>query len=135
MQIHINARDKVRVYLQVVNQIRCFIASGRLTPDTELPSIRVLAEKLIVNPNTIARAYRELENMGLVEKRRTSGTYITNSGALRARSERVKLLTERIDQLLAQSELLAVSFAEVMQLMTQRYSIMTSQPPGDCSSE
>ncbi|MFM7837073.1 MAG: GntR family transcriptional regulator, partial [Planctomycetaceae bacterium] len=89
VQIHINARDKVPIYLQVVNQIRYLVAAGRLSAGTELPPIRVLAEKLMVNPNTVARAYRELELAGIVEKRRTAGTWVTDQGSPLARRERL----------------------------------------------
>ncbi|MFN9714874.1 MAG: GntR family transcriptional regulator, partial [Planctomycetota bacterium] len=57
MQIHIQAQDGVPIYLQVMQQIKYLVASGRLEPGEELPSIRALAEQLLVNPNTIARAY------------------------------------------------------------------------------
>lgn len=135
VQIHINARDKVPIYLQVVNQIRYLVAAGRLLPGTELPPIRVLAEKLLVNPNTIARAYRELEVLGLVEKRRTAGTFVAQSGSSLARVDRLKILAERIDQLLAESEQLGVSLADVTQLLNQRYFVLTSQHSGDRSSD
>jgi DNA-binding transcriptional MocR family regulator len=64
------------IYLQIVNQVKYLVASGRLAPGEELPPIRVLAEQLLVNPNTVARAYRELERAGVVLKRRTAGTYV-----------------------------------------------------------
>src|SRR6266542_736816 len=76
MQIHISSDDGVPIYLQIVNQVKYLVASGRLAPGEELPPIRVLAEKLVVNPNTVARAYRELETAGVVTKRRTTGTYV-----------------------------------------------------------
>jgi len=135
VQIHINARDKVPIYLQVVNQVRYLVASGRLAAGTELPPIRTLAQKLMVNPNTIARAYRELELCGLVEKRRTAGTYVTDSHSPLARKERLKILTERIDQLLAESEQLGISQDTVLQLVKQRYSVMTSSQSKDSSSD
>jgi len=135
VQIHINVRDKVPIYLQVVNQIRYLVAAGRLSAGTELPPIRVLAEKLMVNPNTIARAYRELELAGIVEKRRTAGTWVTDQGSPLARRERLKILTERIDQLLAESQQMGISLDQVIQLLNQRYSVMTSHRPRDCSNE
>jgi GntR family transcriptional regulator len=67
MQIHISANDGVPIYLQIVNQVKYLVAAGRLSPGEELPPIRVLAERLVVNPNTVARAYRELESAGIVE--------------------------------------------------------------------
>ena len=120
MQIHINAQDGVPIYLQVVQQIKYLVAAGRLEPGEELPSIRVLAEKLLVNPNTIARAYRELESAGVVEKRRTAGTFVADNGSPLARKERLKLLAERVDQLLVESFQLGFEFAEVLKLMQQR---------------
>ncbi len=126
MQIHINTRDGVPIYLQVVNQIRYQVAAGRLSAGEELPPIRALAEKLVVNPNTIARAYRELELEGIVEKRRTAGTYITDQGSPLARKERLKILTERIDQLLAESGQMSVGIDEIISLLHQRHAVMTS---------
>ena len=120
MQIHITTHDKVPIYLQVVNQIKYQVAAGRLIAGEELPPIRVLAEKLIVNPNTIARAYRELELAGIVEKRRTAGTYITDQGSPLARRERLKILTERIDQLLAEALQMDVNLQDVIKLVHQR---------------
>lgn len=125
MQIHINTQDGVPIYLQVVNQIKYLVAAGRLSAGEELPAIRTLAEKLIVNPNTIARAYRELEHAGIIEKRRTAGTFVTDQGSPLARRERLKILTERIDQLLAESGQLDVSLDEIIKLLNQRHSVIT----------
>lgn len=135
MQIHINTRDGVPIYLQVVNQIKYLVAAGRLTAGEELPPIRTLAEKLVVNPNTIARAYRELELGGIVEKRRTAGTYVTDQGSPLARKERLKILTDRIDQLLAESEQMGISLEEVTRLVNQRHSVMTSTRSKDPSND
>ncbi|MFO0979042.1 MAG: GntR family transcriptional regulator [Planctomycetaceae bacterium] len=126
MQIHINTRDGVPIYLQVVNQIKYLVAAGRLSAGEELPPIRTLAEKLVVNPNTIARAYRELEQIGIVEKRRTAGTYITDQGSPLARKERLKILTDRIDHLLAEAGQMDVGLDELTRLLNQRHSVMTS---------
>lgn len=126
MQIHISTNDGVPIYLQVVNQIKFLIASGRLASGDELPPIRVLASQLLVNPNTIARAYRELEMAGIVEKRRTNGTYVSEQGSPLARRERVKILTERIDTLLAEASNLGVELDDVMKLVQQRYATIQS---------
>ncbi len=88
MQIHITPRDGVPIYLQIVNQVKYLVAAGRLSPGEELPPIRTLAEELTINPNTVARAYRELEAAGLVEKRRTAGTYVSDGGSPLARPAR-----------------------------------------------
>ncbi len=124
MQIHISTADGVAIYQQIVNQIKYLVASGRLAPGEELPAIRVLAERLVVNPNTVARAYRELEAAGIVEKRRTAGTYVSDQGSPLARKERIKILTERIDALLAEAQQLDIAFADVVKLVEQRQAAL-----------
>src|SRR5437588_6524391 len=119
MDIHISPHDGVPIYLQIVHQVKYLVASGRLAPGEELPAIRVLAERLTVNPNTVARAYRELEMAGLVEKRRTAGTYVSNVGSPLARRERLKILTERIDALLAEARQLGIRTDAVVELLRE----------------
>src|SRR5258706_16429461 len=99
MQIRLSETDGVPIYLQIVNQVKSAVASGRLAAGEELPPIRGLAERLVINPNPVARAYRELEVAGVVEKRRTNGTYVSEAGSHMARRERLRVLTERIDAL------------------------------------
>ena len=126
MQIHITTSDGAPIYQQVVNQIKFLIASGRLNSGDELPPIRVLASQLLINPNTVARAYRELETAGIVEKRRTAGTYVSEQGSPLARRERVKILAERIDTLLAEASHMGVSIDDVMKLVLQRHNAIQS---------
>ena len=70
MRIHLTPNDGVPIYLQIIHQVKYLVASGRLSAGDELPPIRTLAEQLLVNPNTVARAYRELEAAGVVVTRR-----------------------------------------------------------------
>ena len=128
VQIHISANDGIPIYLQIVNQVKYLVASGRLAPGDELPPIRVLAEKLLVNPNTVARAYRELEIAGVVTKRRTAGTYVSDAGSPLARRERLKILTERADALLTEARQMDIGTDEVIQLLRQRDEAMQPRP-------
>ena len=124
MQIHISSSDGVAIYAQIVNQVKYLVASGRLTPGAELPPIRVLAERLLINPSTVARAYRELESAGIVEKRRTAGTYVSDQGSPLARRERMKILAERIDALLAEARQMNIALEDVIKLIEQRNAAM-----------
>ena len=81
LDLHIASGDGTPIYLQIANQVRYLVASGRLAPGEELPPIRVLAQQLLINPNTVARAYRELEVEGVVNKRRTAGTFVSQKGS------------------------------------------------------
>jgi GntR family transcriptional regulator len=120
VQLHISSADGVPIYLQIVNQVKYLVASGRLAPGEELPPIRVLAERLLINPNTVARAYRELESAGVVVKRSTAGTYVSEAGSPLARRERIDILTGRIDALLAEARQMGVGLDELLELLRQR---------------
>src|SRR5437763_6960250 len=124
MQLHISANDGVPIYLQIVQQVKYLVAAGRLAPGEELPPIRVLAEQLLINPNTVARAYRELELAGVVEKRRTAGTYVSAARSPLARRERTKILTERIDALLAEARQMNFDVDEIVELLHQREQLL-----------
>ena len=124
MRIHLSTNDGVPIYQQIVNQIKYLIASSQLTEGEELPAIRVLAEQLLINPNTVARAYRELETSGVVEKRRTNGTYVSGARPHLKRRERVRILTERIDALLAETHQMDIDIEEVIDLLLQRDKAM-----------
>lgn len=128
MDIHISPHDGVPIYLQIVTQVKYLVASGRLTPGEELPPIRVLAERLMVNPNTVAKAYRELEVAGVVEKRRTAGTYVSDAGSPLARRERLKILAERIDALLAEARQLGIRTDDVIDLLRRRDEVLQPDP-------
>jgi len=130
MQLHISAGDGVPIYLQIANQVKYQVAAGRLAAGDEIPPIRVLAHQLLVNPNTVARAYLELEREGIVQKRHGSGTYITDAGSPLARKERLKILSGRVDALLAEARHLEVDAQELIRLIKERsQSIQPKEAP------
>src|SRR5262245_40682701 len=127
VEVHISASNGVPVYLQIVNQVIYLVASGRLASGEELPPIRALAERLVLNPNTVARAYRELEAAAVVVNRSPPGTYVSAAAPRLARRERLKLLAGRIDALLVEARQMNVGLDEVIDLLRQRDQAM--QPP------
>ena len=120
MQISIFPANGVPIYQQIVNQIKYLIASDRLSSGEQLPPVRKLAEQLVINPNTVARAYRELESERILIARRGSGVYVLDDASPLTRRERYRILTERIDMLLAESSQMDVSLEEVIKLLRQR---------------
>jgi len=124
VQLNISSQDGVPIYIQIVNQVKHLAASGRLNPGDELPPIRVLAEQLVVNPNTVARAYLELERAGIVTKRHGSGTYLAETGAPLPQREKLKILAERADTLLTEARHLDVELNEVIKLVRERDAVM-----------
>ena len=117
MEIHLSEKDGVPFYLQIVRQVKYQVASGRLQAGEEIPAIRGLAERLTINPNTVARAYRELEKEGVVVKRRTAGTFIADRPSPLAKEEQLRILTERVDALLAEAGQMQVSQQELIALI------------------
>src|SRR3954469_8841854 len=121
MQLHISSTDGVPIYIQIVNQVKHLVASGRLTPGEELLPIRVLAERLLVNPNTVARAYLELERAGIVTKRHGSGTYVSEAPSPLSHREKLKVLSQRVDSMLVEAGHLAIELDEVIELVRERH--------------
>jgi len=120
MQLRVSANDGVPIYLQIVNQVKYQVAAQRLAPGEALPSVRKLAEQLVVNPNTVARAYRELEASGVLITRRGSGVYVSDGVSPLARSEQNRILTERIDVLLAEARQMNVELDTLLELIQKR---------------
>lgn len=124
MEIRISLSDGVPIYQQIVTQVRYLVAAGQLEPGTELPPIRSLAERIQVNPNTVARAYRELEREGIVEKRSTKGTFVAQAVTRLTARHRQSELRERIDQLLAEARQLGFSREQLLEQIESRLRIM-----------
>ena len=134
MDITINVTDGVPIYRQIVNQVKYLVASGLLLPGEELPPIRSLALQLKVTPNTIVKAYGELEIAGVVHKRQGSGTYVSEGRPKLARLERRRIIEQRIDTLLAEAHQLNFSADEVLRMVRERQAVMdpeTTVEPAD----
>lgn len=127
MQLHVSPEDGLPVYKQIFNQVKYLVASGVLSPGEELPPIRALAEQLVINPNTVARAYRELEHAGIVIKRGTVGTFVSAAPSPFARRERLRVLRERVDALLADASHMGVSVDELKDLIDEREALMRGE--------
>jgi GntR family transcriptional regulator len=127
MLFQINFKSGKPIYLQLVDQIKAAAASGALRAGEVLPSIRPLAEELRVNRNTIAKAYSELENLGIVETQPGRGCFLkSNNGALRKEVRR-KLLIAEIDQALVQAHHLQVPRKELLELIHERMDALENK--------
>lgn len=120
MQLRISDQDGVPIYVQVVRQIKYLISSGRLAAGAQLPPVRKLAEQLLINPNTVARAYRELEGDGLVTSRQGAGVFVADGVSPLARREQQRLLAERIDVLLTEARHMKVDVEALIEMIRRR---------------
>lgn len=117
MDLHISQQDGVPVYLQIIHQIKNLIANGRLKADREIPPIRRLAEQLLINPNTVARAYRELESEGWVYKRRGAGTFVAERSSPLSSQEQRRRINERIEGLLSEAYQMNLPLEELVRMI------------------
>jgi GntR family transcriptional regulator len=124
MLLQINFKSGKPVYLQVVDQIKAAAASGTIQSGESLPSIRPLAEELRVNRNTIAKAYTELENQGVIETIPGKGCFIRPNNSPLKKDVRRKLLIEELDQVIVQAHHLQVPAPEFLELVRERLSAM-----------
>jgi GntR family transcriptional regulator len=120
MQLHVSPQNGIPIYMQIVDQIKYLVASGRLKTGDELLPIRTLAEQLVINPNTVARAYRELEAAGLLSSRRGAGTYVTDRGSPLAKHEQVRILGERVDAMVVTAKQLGFGREATFQIVRER---------------
>ena len=124
MLLQINFKSGKPVYLQVVDQIKAAAASGTVQAGEALPSIRPLAEELRVNRNTIAKAYGELENQGVIETIPGKGCFLKSNNSPLKKEVRRKLLVEEIDQAIVQAHHLQVPKGEFMELADERFEAL-----------
>ena len=99
----LDLRSGVPVYRQIMDQVGGGIASGALTPGEQLPTVRQLAVDLSINPNTVIRAYRELEIRGMLDTEQGTGTFISGQKVRRDDAERQRSLNQLIGEFLARA--------------------------------
>ena len=102
-RFRLDLHSGVPVYRQLIDQVRGAIASGALSAGDQLPTVRQLAVDLAINPNTVLRAYRELELGGLLETQQGTGTFITDRKPQRSTVERERQLNQIVGELLARA--------------------------------
>ncbi len=102
---------------QLADQVRFAVAAGRLTVGQRLPSVRALAAEVRVNPNTISRAWRELEREGVVAARRGQGMFVAETGPAACRATRDRVIAERVGRAVAEARAAGLSEGDVLELV------------------
>ena len=124
MLLQISFKSGIPIYLQIVDQIKDAAASGALQPGEALPSIRPLAEELRVNRNTVAKAYSELESLGVIETLPGRGCFLKENHSVLRKEVRRKLLIEEIDRAVVQAHHLQVPRDEFLELIQERIAAL-----------
>lgn len=118
--IQITPGSSEPVYVQVAEQISETIAKGQLTSGDKLPAVRKLAAELVINPNTVARAYSQLEQAGLVTTKIGSGTYVADPKLRRADAADINVLAERMDTLISRGLNLGLQAQDIIKIFKAR---------------
>jgi len=127
MLASIDIHSTVAVYIQIENHIQFAIASGKLKAADQLPSVRELSERLGVNPNTVAKAYRDLEVMGLLYTRRGMGVFVNKGIENKCREDCRKRIITRMHEVVAESKAAGLSKKDVLDIVDK--SMATESSP------
>src|SRR5271169_1804483 len=119
VQFSIDLHSGVPVYRQLIDQVRGGIAAGTLTSGDQLPTVRQLAVDLAINPNTVLRAYRELELGGLLETQQGTGTFITQKRMKHDEAERERQLAQLVGEFLARAGAAGFTVGELLEQLRE----------------
>jgi len=120
MQFQLDVKSGVPFYRQVIDQVKSAIASGQVEAGDRLPTVRQMAVDLSINPNTVSRAYTELELTGLVETQMGSGTFIGYQEVKQDEVERQRMLDQICQELLSRASTYGFSLDDIMGNLAQR---------------
>jgi len=117
MFFHIDPHNGLAIYEQIARQIKFAVAGGALRSGELVPSVRELARDLAINPNTIARAYRQLQDDRVLEPVRGTGLEVSGGAVERCREERLKLIRDRLHKVLVEARQSGLNTADVRSLV------------------
>ena len=122
----INIYSATAVYVQIENAIQFSIASGELKATDRLPSVRQMSETLGINPNTVAKAYRDLEVMGLLYTRRGMGVFVNKGVQGRCRARCATMIAEKLHEVTQEAKASGMSKKDVANVVNKSFSIDAS---------
>ncbi|RYG65108.1 GntR family transcriptional regulator [bacterium] len=120
LEIHTQVGSTVPLYRQIVDQVRLAVSTGNLAPGDQLPSVRALAEQLVINPNTVAKAYATLTQEGVVEAYPGKGLFVAQRRQTLSNEERGRRLESALHTFLSEILFLDFTKAEILDLLEQR---------------
>ena len=127
MQITITPGSPHSIYRQITDQLRMLVATGKVQLGDAVPSVRQLAKDLVVNPNTVAKAYAELVRDGVHESQQGRGYYVTKRKNIFSKAERIRRLDEALDGAISEGVTLDFSAAEIVERLQLRMARLWTQ--------
>jgi GntR family transcriptional regulator len=108
MLLNLDPRSHIPIWEQVVNQVKELILKELLLPGEKLPSVREMSSLLLINPNTVSKAYQELERQGIIETLRGKGTFVSQNIVPKADEQKIEALRQALKQLVIESSYLGI---------------------------
>lgn len=119
MQIAIDPKNGVPIYEQLVRQVKFAVAEGVVQPGQAIPSVREMAKSLTVNPNTVQRAYLQLQNEDVLESLRGRGMVVASGALDRCKADRQQIVTQRLQKVLAEAVSSGIEEATLRKLLEE----------------
>ena len=116
MLLRPNPGSGVPIYLQLIEQVKHAIETGALRPGDQLPGIRRVAEELVMNPNTVAKAYRELEHDGVIELRHGAGAFVSANAGAQRQTEKIRAAQSTVTASVKQLRARGITDGEIRRL-------------------
>ena len=118
--IQIRSRSDVPIHRQISDGVRMAVTTGQLRAGDEVPSVRAMAVRLRINPNTVARAYRDLEALGVLETRRGKGTYVARRAGTESKRATTKVIEARVGEFIAAARQGGMSEQEILKMLQRQ---------------
>ena len=122
MLIHLNTTDDRAIYAQIADQVKFAVAAGLLRPGELVDSVRELSKRLVVNPNTVARAYRDLQAEGVLEPIRGTGLQVTEGAAAICRDNRLEFVRRTLRGAIDEARRSNLGHAEIEAILREEWS-------------
>lgn len=118
MHIHLDPKSQIPIWEQIVNQMKEMVMKGIYQPQDKIPSVRELSSQLIVNPNTVSKAYQELERQGVIETIRGRGTFVAERAPVQQITEQqVEKINEGLKRLIIEATYLGMEEQQVLDMV------------------
>jgi GntR family transcriptional regulator len=127
LNITIQTGSNVSIYRQIVEQVCGAVLSRRIGDDEPLPSVRALAERLLINANTVARAYSELVREGVIEARPGRGMFVSKRRQIYSKAERNRRIDQAVSSLVAEAFMLGITSKELLDQVAAKAKELAGQ--------
>lgn len=132
---NIDARSSTPIYEQIIHGVKESIIKGILQPGDKLPSVRELASVLTANPNTVSKAYSELERMNIIETLRGKGTFVSTDYKPKLEEENMAKLKEDLKKILMDAHYMGIKKIDIKNIMEELYTELLGESEGGKENE